>query len=581
MSELVLQGIAASPGIAMGKALVLPRPQASVNFRPLTSEQEVEAEKTRLLEAMEQTRKELLEVRQQMQEDLHEYTGIIDAHILMLDDKLLKQQSLKLIEEQKISSEWALSLTLAKAEERFQGIKDEYIRDRLRDVAAVIDHVMRHLSGHKQDTLEVREKVIMVVHDLSPADISRLDKDMIMGLAVEQGGPTSHVAIIARAMGIPAVLGLDKATLAAGNGDMAIIDGSQGEFIVRPTDETFKVLADRSLAYDLYLQEILALADQPAHTVDNIYVEVGANIELLEEVASVHNFGAESVGLYRTEFACLSYNRLPTEDEMFDNLAKLVCMLNGLPVIVRTLDVGGDKLAGFNEEIKEMNPNLGLRGIRYSLKHRDFFLNQLRAILRASSFGPVQIMFPLVASVEEVIEAKACLQEAKDSLRKRGMQFDQDIKVGLMMEVPSAVIVADLLADMVDFFSIGTNDLIQYSLAIDRDNEQVANLYQPLSTAVLRLIYQIAEAGRKAGIPVNMCGEMAGDARFTPLLLGLGVERLSMSPLVIPRIKEVVRQTNVANWRQVAEQAMRLPTAALVDELLEANLQKHMPQLFH
>lgn len=579
MSELKLHGIAASPGIAIGKVMVLSTSKPNLNLRTLGSEQEARQEKNRLAKAMENVRQEFLETRGQMQKGLTEYTGIMDAHVLILDDKLLKVDTFKLIEEQMICSEWALSLTLAKAEARFQGIKDPYIRERLHDVTAVIDHITRHLSGQKDENPPIREKVILVANDLPPTSIARLDKEMIIGLAIEQGGPTSHTAIIARAMGIPTVMGVDKATISARTGDMAIVDGSYGRFIVQPSQKTLNIFAGHSQAYDRYLEQVMALADQPAHTVDNLHISVQANIELLDEVPSVHNFGAEGVGLYRTEIACLSYNRLPSENEMFDNLAQLVRALGGLPVVVRTLDIGGDKLAGFSPAYKETNPNLGLRGIRYSLKHEEFFLNQLRAILRASSFGPVHIMFPLVSSVEELDAVKTCLEKAKQSLSQQGVDFNRDIPVGLMMEVPSAAIIADLLAGMVDFFSIGTNDLIQYSLAIDRDNEQVANLYQPLNTAVLRLIHHITQAGKKAGIPVTMCGEMAGMPHFAPLLIGLGVERLSMNPLVVPTIKEVVRQTDVALWRKIALDALALSRVEQVKELLITNLNKYMPQL--
>ena len=580
MAEQELNGIAASPGVAIGQLIVLPKHQAHLNFRELSVGWEVEWEVERLNRALSATRLDLAAARREMDLELEKYVSIIDAYIMLLDDRIIKHHTRKLIESQKISAEWALSLSLSQAEERFKNVKDEYIRGRFRDVVAVIDHVMRHLSGDPNPDLVIREKGILVANDLSPAVITRLDTSMIIGLATDLGGPTSHTAIIARALGIPAVLGMEKVSSIARSGEMAIIDGSSGTLLLGPTAQEVSFFEDRQLAYDLYIQEILALADLPSQTLDGVQVEVGANIELLEEIASVHNFGAHNVGLYRTEFACLSFNRQPTEDELFDNLRQLVQGLNGLEVTIRTLDIGGDKLVGFSRAYEEQNPNLGLRGIRYSLKEKPFFMCQLRAILRASHYGPVKIMFPMVASVEEFIMARQCLEEAKEQLRESGIAFADYVPTGIMIEVPAAVSIADILAKEVDFFSIGTNDLIQYTMAIDRNNDQVAALYQPLSTAVLRLVHSVALAAKNQGIPVTMCGEMAGNPEFTGLILGLGVHCLSMSPLVMPRIKEVVRKVNLKHWQEVANQAMGLPTVAQISELVTKNLKEQMPDLF-
>jgi phosphotransferase system enzyme I (PtsI) len=560
--------------------MVLPRQQPSLNFRILSRDSEKSNEINRLCQAVADACRDLQQARCEMATHNQSYAGILDAHLLLLEDKFIKDHAITIINEQMVNAEWALSLTLNKAEERFKYIKDSYIRERFKDISAVIDHIIRHLSGQQRQPLDVREKIIMVVNDLSPADISRLDANMVMGLAAEQGGPTSHTAIMARAMGIPAVLGIDRATSLVCNGATAIINGTDGELLINPSDETISIYRDRRLAYDVYIREIVARADQPAYSLDGLRVEIGANIELLEEVSAVHRFGAENVGLYRTEFVCLSYQRTPTEEEMYVNFEKMVLSLRGLPVCIRTLDVGGDKMAGFSADYHERNPNLGLRAIRYSLKDRGFFLSQLRAILRASHLGPVQILLPLISSVDEVEAVNICLEEAKEHLRRRGQPYADSVPKGIMIEVPAAVVMSDVLAGMVDFFSIGTNDLIQYCLAIDRDNEQVAGLYQPMNPAVLRLIHMVVDTARRADIPLSICGEMAGNPRYAPLLLGLGVEKLSMKPLNIPRIKEVVRMADVRHWREVVRNILNLPKAGDVEKLLHDELLSQMPSLF-
>jgi phosphotransferase system enzyme I (PtsI) len=574
------KGIAASPGVAIGPIVVLPQIQALVNYRELAANWEIEWEIERLERALSATKEEFAAARAEMDHTLNDFSSLFDAYILLLDDKLIKQRTRLTIEKQKVNAEWALNLTLNQAEQLFADITDAYIKDRFRDIMAVIDHIMRHLSEDLSPEFNMQEPSILVVHDLTPADIIRLNTSMILGLATDQGGPTSHTAIIAKALGLPAVQGLEKISSSARNGDKAIIDGAKGLLLLSPSQPEIDFYQDQQIAYRLYLEKITALADLPSHTLDGVQVEVGANIEMLEEIASVHKFGGQSVGLYRTEFSCLSFNRQPTEEEMFDNLRQLALGLNGLSATVRTLDIGGDKLAGFTARGDEINPNLGLRGIRYSIKDRPFFLRQLRAILRASHYGKIRIMFPMVASAEEIIIAKQCLQEARDSLRRQNLPFAGQVETGIMIEVPAAAIAADILAREVDFFSLGTNDLIQYSMAIDRNNEQVKALYQPLHVSILRIIRQVAQAAREAGIDFNMCGEMAGNPRYTPLILGLGVHKLSMSPVIMPRVKEVVRQVNLEYWQKVAEEAINLAAVDQVEALLAFHLKNQMPDLF-
>jgi phosphotransferase system enzyme I (PtsI) len=407
-----------------------------------------------------------------------------------------------------------------------------------------------------------------------------MDLDWVMGFVTDMGGPTSHTAIMAQAKAIPAVVGLERVSLEVTSGDFLIVDGSSGVVVVNPEEETLHAYRDKQEAYELYAQEILTEAHLPALTTDGHAVEVEANIELAEEVGSVLTYGAEGIGLYRTEFFYITQKMMPTEEELYQNFRMVAERLDGRPVNIRTLDIGGDKFASAIELASEINPALGLRAIRFCLKEPHLFRAQLRAILRASAHGKVRVMFPLISGVGELREAQAVLESVREELRAEGRDFDPELEVGIMIEVPSAVAIADLLAQHVDFFSIGTNDLIQYSLAIDRVNEHVAHLYQPLHPAVLRMIRQVVAAAHDAGIPVAMCGEMAGDQKMVPLLLGLGLDQLSMNALAIPRVKQVVRATSREDWARLARQALSYATAAEVAAFMTRELEVRYPELF-
>ncbi len=574
-----MRGVGASPGIAIGRALVVSRSPVQVPYRPLAEDQ-VEREVARFRAAVQAAQKELVAAKAELGPDLADYAYIIEAHLGILGDKMISLRSEELIRSQRINAEWALGLAEAEAKGIFERVKDNYIRSRASDVEYVAGQVLRHLSGNNGIELSaIREKVVVVAHDLSPAETTQMDLGWIMGFVTDMGGPTSHTAIMAQAKAIPAVVGLERVSSEVASGDFIIVDGSSGTIIVHPDEETLHDYRDKQEAYELYAQEILAQAHLPAATVDGRRLEVGANIELAEEVGTALTYGAEAVGLFRTEFLYVSQKTMPSEEELLANFTAVAQRLDGRPVNIRTLDIGGDKFVSSLDLAPEINPALGLRAIRYCLKEQALFRTQLRAILRASVFGQVRVLFPLISGVGELLQARQVLEEVKQELAARGQAFDPGLKVGIMIEVPSAVAIADLLAQHADFFSIGTNDLIQYSLAIDRVNEFVAHLYQPMHPAVLRMIRQVVAAGHAAGIPVAMCGEMAGDARAVPLLLGLGLDSLSMNPLAIPRVKQVLRLASAAEWADLADLALGYATASEVSRFVEGEMGKRFAQL--
>ncbi len=578
--EHQLSGVGASPGIVIGRALTVIRRPMQIPYATLDDPGQCQREIGRFREALAATESELNAAKDELGGDLSEYAHIIEAHLLILRDNMISQRTEHLINDRLINAEWALSLAVSETMSMFERIKDEYIRSRFNDIEYVTDQVMRHLIGQADEELsKIREKVVVVAHDLSPADTAKMDLDWVLGFATDMGGPTSHTAIMAQARAIPAVVGLQRISRVAKNGDFIIIDGSTGKVIVNPHEETLVAYRERQEAYEIYNKEILAQASRDAVTSDGHRVHVEANIELGLEAAGVLRYGAEGIGLYRTEFLYMNRAQLPTEEELLSDFVEVAKLMDPLPVTIRTLDIGGDKFAHSIDLVPEANPALGLRAIRFCLQERELFKTQLRAILRASAHGKIRVMFPMISGVGELLKAKAVLDEVKTDLDHRGIDYDHQIQVGIMVEVPSAVAVSDHLAKHADFFSIGTNDLIQYTLAIDRVNEYVAHLYQPMHPAVLRMISLVVEAGHAAGIPVAMCGEMAGDYRAVPLLLGLGLDELSMNALTIPRVKQILRQADRAHWHQLARQALSFATAADVASFMTTELRNAFPQL--
>jgi phosphotransferase system enzyme I (PtsI) len=579
--EVVVNGIAASPGIAIGRVRVFTRRDLSVPVRHL-NQGEGEAEKQRLEKALARARKQLMATRETVARDMGEsYARIFDAHVMILEDKASLAEVMEKIEAG-YNAEFAFNAVFSKHERLLWEKGDMYIKDRAGDIRDVRRRVLSNLLGtgpQRSELLKLDEEAIIIAHDLSPADTAQMRKDKVKGFATDIGGRTSHTAIMARSLEIPAVVGLNDITTRTTDGDFVILDGNRGKLTISPTQQTRSRYAEELERYRSFALGLLRFKDLPATTIDGHTVTLSANIELHDEVRSVLEHGAQGIGLYRTEFLYIGREGLPSEEEQFTIYKDVASKLAPNPVIIRTMDLGGDKFVSPFESPKEINPYLGWRGIRFSLARKDIFKTQLRAILRASVHGDVKIMYPMVSSLDELLEAGDVLKEARAELKRQGLKFDEKCDVGIMIETPSAVMIARELAGHSDFFSIGSNDLIQYSLAADRGNEKVAYLYQPLHPAVLRLIDETIKVAKESGIWVGLCGEMSSDVICAFVLIGLGIDELSTSPYVVPEIKEKVRSIYFADAEKVARHALTLKTASEVERAVLEKLEKDMPEL--
>lgn len=573
-----LRGIPVSPGIVIGKAYLVDRRKVHPPERIIDPEM-VEQEIERFRRALEVTRDQLEELKGlYIEQKLGDHSYLVDVHLLMLGDRMIVHETEKRVRESLSSADWALWKVLEGIKASFDAMDDEYFRDRKTDLDHLGDRILRNLVGRRHERIaDIRGDVVVVAHDLSPMDTAQMDVERVKGFVTDLGGRTSHTAILARSLSIPAVVGLEHVTDEANGGDTIVLDGLSGTVIVNPTDEELGRYRERRSRYDVYRRELESFAALPAVTRDGHKVRVAANIELIEEIKHLRRYGAEGIGLYRTEFLYMNRDAPPSEEEHVETYRRVAEAVHPFPVTIRTLDIGGDKYVQSVPIEDEINPALGLRSIRLCLKEPELFKTQLRGILRASRRGNVRVMFPMVSGVGEVLQALALLEEAREELRAAGTEFDPHLPVGVMVEVPSLAVTADLVAPRVDFFSIGTNDLIQYALAIDRVNEHVAYLYEPLHPAVLRLIRATVEAALKHEISVAVCGEMAGDELYTLVLLGLGVDELSMHALSAPRIKRLINHTSLAEARELVEEVMALPTAAEVHATVEEHLRTRHP----
>ena len=572
-----LRGVGVSPGIAMGEAVLSERIIFALR-KDYIPPHRVEEEIQRLKAALAKTREDLVELKDRIREKIgEEHTFIFDAHLMMLDDPSLAPDLEKLIREENVRSESALSEVHARYLKIFDAIGDEYFKQRKSDVADVLAKIYRNLASQGEEpVVDTREK-ILVAHDLLPSEAAlRFSQGNVLAVALDMGGQTSHAAILARSLNIPTVVGLHNITQIIKGRDILIVDGTDGEVIINPPLTVQKEFLSKREKYEAYRKELKKAAKWKSVTLDDVRFTPMANIELPEEISHALSYGAEGIGLFRSEFIYLQRSTLPTEEDHYDVYARLAKEAHPYPVYIRTIDIGGEKNLPQLSIEQEPNPALGLRAIRFSLRHRELFRIQLRAILRASVHKNVRILIPMITEVEEIGEVKRMFEEVKRELQDKKIKFDPNIPLGIMIEVPAAAALADILVKEVDYFSIGTNDLIQYYLAADRSNEFVSYLYKPLHPSVLRLIKFVIEAAAREGKDVAICGEMAADPLSAMVLLGFGLRKFSMNPIFIPRIKKALRSVEYRSVRRVVNQALSLRTAQEVEEhIIEKLLVKH------
>ena len=578
--QIQMKGIPAAPGIEIGKAHVYGTEDA-VPVRRSIAEHEMTGEVERFREALKQTRKEILEIEKKISKEMGvEHGRIFSAHLLVLEDSVLVQEVITRLKKKKYNIEVIFTEVLNKYINVLSEAKDEYLRDRISDITDVGKRILRNLVGVEETNLsDLDEKAIVIAYDLSPSDTAMMHKGRVLGFATDIGGRTSHTAIMAKSLEIPAVVGLESVTDVIKSGDQIILDGIHGVVVVNPNKKTLEKYQKEKKKYESLEQELVELKLLPSETLDGKKVSVAGNIELPEDVASVISHGAEGIGLYRTEYFYMNRRDLPSEEEQFNAYKSVASRINPNYVIIRTLDLGGDKFLSQLDVPREMNPFLGWRAIRFCLARPDIFKSQLRAILRASAFGNLKLMYPMISGIGELRQANKLLEEVKKELRKDGHAFNEEIPVGAMIEVPSAAITSDILAKEAAFFSIGTNDLIQYSLAVDRVNEKIAYLYEPAHPAVLDLIKIVIDNGHKEKIPVGLCGEMAGDISLTMILLGLGLDEFSTSPIAVPEIKKIVRSINFSDAKEIAEKALTFNTGEEVQEYARGRLRELVPDI--
>jgi phosphotransferase system enzyme I (PtsI) len=573
-------GSGVSPGIAIGRALVLEGPKTSI-FRLERSASEAETEVLRFRRAICGAWRQLRRLRDRVRSEAGDsYARVFEAQILILKDRSLFSETVALIRRERVNAEWALHTIVGRYTRVFRQLGDDDLKERGTDIEDVEARVQTILGGTRgaRDLAQIGEEVILIAPTLSPSSAASLSGTHVIGLAIDSGGPASHTAIIATALGIPAVAGLREASVRLRTGDLVALDGTSGAVVCNPEEselEEWRARRGRLAQRDL---ERAALRDLPAATPDGARITLMANIELLDETMAARRVGAEGIGLYRSEFLHLQGSLGPPDEEIhFRTYSELAARALPHEVVIRTLDLGGELAPGPQSGHREANPVLGLRAIRLSLRNQEPFRAQLRGILRAATHGKVRLLLPMVSALEELREAREVIEQVARELASEGTPFEPNIPVGVMMEVPGAVIMADRFASEADFFSIGTNDLIQYSLAIDRTNESVSFLYRPLHPAILRLVRQVVEASRLRGIPVSVCGEMAADPLAAVVLLGLGVTELSMAPSAIPGVKEIIRGVMMRQARAIAEEALSLDTSNEIETMVRQRVLSILP----
>ncbi|MCG3766672.1 phosphoenolpyruvate-protein phosphotransferase PtsI [Vibrio cincinnatiensis] len=566
----MISGILASPGIAIGKALLLQEDEIVLNTNTIP-ETQVEAEIQCFYDARKKSAAQLEVIKQKALETFgEEKEAIFEGHIMLLEDEELEEEILALIKNDKLSADNAIYTVIEEQATALESLDDEYLKERATDIRDIGSRFVKNALGINIVSIsDINEEVILVAYDLTPSETAQVNLDYVLGFACDIGGRTSHTSIMARSLELPAVVGTNNITKQVKNGDMLVLDAINNQIFVNPTEAELEQAKQVQQAFLAEKEELAKLKDLPAETLDGHCVEVCGNIGTVKDCDGIIRNGGEGVGLYRTEFLFMDRDALPTEEEQYQAYKEVAEAMEGQSVIIRTMDIGGDKDLPYMDLPKEMNPFLGWRAVRISLDRREILRDQLRGILRASAHGKLRIMFPMIISVEEIRALKEAIEEYKAELRSEGLAFDESIEIGVMVETPAAAAIAHHLAKEVSFFSIGTNDLTQYTLAVDRGNEMISHLYNPLSPAVLTVIKQVIDASHAEGKWTGMCGELAGDERATLLLLGMGLDEFSMSGISIPKVKKVIRNSNFAEVKAMAQEALSLPTAAEIEACVE------------
>ena len=555
------KGIAISPGVALGKVVLLNRSKLIVEKKRV-EQNLLESEEKRFSVAVDKSKEQVLTIKKRFDpKEAGDHLQILNFHLMMLEDELFCEDIIRTIEREKVNAEWAITSVLSKKSEALRSVEDVYMRERLTDIYYLGERILRNLHGIHDDIRDLDEDSILVAHDISPVDVVGFAKHHAIGLAIDTGGSASHSAIVARSLGVPTVMGLEDITLRVSPGDLIFIDGFKGIVIVNPVEKELKEFKRRKKQYQALEKKLRSYATLPGRTIDGKEIKVNANIEMADEVDLAICYGAEGIGMYRTEFLLTSLAYFPSEEEQFEDYKRVISALHSRPVTIRTLDIGGDKFPIGMEPPKELNPALGLRGIRFSLWDEKIFDNQIRALLKASKFGKVRILIPMVSSIEEIREVKRIITRVSEEIDSRSFW-----EIGVMVETPSAALMASEIADEVDFLSIGTNDLIQYTLAVDRINEHVSYLFNPFHPAVLRLIKRTVEMADEKGVPVGVCGEMAGELPCVPILIGMGIDELSMNVHAIPKVKKLLNCITEKGSIEIAENAIKLKTATETKE---------------
>jgi phosphotransferase system enzyme I (PtsI) len=566
-----MKGIGVSPGIVIGRVLLKEEKQIIVEKRDITNYEE---EIQRFKRAIESGKSEIQDIYDNVLKNMGETeASIFEAHLMILEDPEMIEQVEKKIEENKVNAEWALKEISEMFISMFEAMDNEYMKERAADIKDVTSRLMKKLLSIEEINFsELANEVIIVAHDLTPSDTSQIDKNKVLGFITEIGGRTSHSAIMARTLEIPAIVAVKDITTKVKNGDLIVFDGEEGLIHINPEEQIVKLYEDKKAEYNKSQKQLSLLIGKESITTDGIRVELAANIGTPKDLESVINNDSEGIGLFRSEFLYMDRKTAPSEEEQFDAYKEVAAKMKNKPVVIRTLDVGGDKELDYLNLPKEMNPFLGYRAIRVCLDKVDIFKTQLRAILRASAYGNIKIMFPMISSIEELRAAKAILQEVRNELIKENIKFNDKLEVGIMIEIPAAAIISDLLAKEVDFFSIGTNDLIQYTTAVDRMNEKISHLYNPFHPALLRLVKMVIDNAHKENKWVGMCGEVAGDPKLIPILIGMGLDEFSMSPISILKARGIIRNISQEEMSDLALKVINLPTAQEVENFIEKSI---------